>query len=151
MIEDNKIFPRSRSRLYQELFKIKISLSVVVLIAVFVPLISGLFLQPVFCHPSAIMYEPQPNQIIGSIETMPNEVTITFTEKPEIKASSIQVMDFKNERVDNQDLKLANSDKSLSVSLDKLKLKAGTYTISWLILSKDDGFMTRGAYTFSIS
>ena len=91
------------------------------------------------------------NDGISSIKTIPNEVTITFTERPEIKASSIRVMDFNNERVDNQDLKLANSDKSLSVSLDTMKLKAGTYTINWLILSKDDGFMTKGTYTFSIS
>ena len=82
---------------------------------------------------------------------MPNEVTITFTERPEIKASSIQVMDFKNERVDNNDLKLAESVKSLSVSLDKMKLKSGKYTINWLVLSKDDGFITKASYAFSIS
>jgi methionine-rich copper-binding protein CopC len=137
--------------MYQETSQLKIPLSVVVLITLFMPLISGIIPVPIYCHPSPVIYEPQPNQIISSIETIPNAVTITFTEKPEIKASNIRVMDSNNERVDNQDLKLANSDKSLSVSLDKLKLKVGTYTINWLILSKDDGFMTKGTYTFSIS
>ena len=144
-------FLRSRSRPYQEISNLKKSLSVFLLIAIFVPLVSGIFFLPIHCHPSPVIYEPQPNQIIGSIETIPDEVTITFTERPEIKASSIQVMDFNNERVDNQDLKLADSEKSLSVSLEKLKLKSGTYTIKWFILSKDDGFTTKGTYTFSIS
>jgi copper resistance protein C len=151
MVEDNQSFLRSRSKLYEEISKLKIPFSGVVLITIFVPLISGIFFLPIYCHPSAVTYDPHPNQIIGSIMTIPNEVTITFTERPEIKASSIRVMDFKNERVDNHDLKLADSDKSLSVSLDKLKLISGTYTINWLVLSKDDGFITKGSYTFSIS
>lgn len=151
MVEDNQSFLRSRSKLSEEISKLKIPFSGVVLIIIFVPLISSIFLLPIYCHPSPFIYEPHPNQIIDSILTMPNEVTITFTERPEIKASSIQVMDFKNERVDNNDLKLAESVKSLSVSLDKMKLKSGKYTINWLVLSKDDGFITKGSYAFSIS
>jgi copper resistance protein C len=77
-------------------------------------------------------------------------VVITFTERPELKASKIQVMDFKNERIDNQDLKLVESEKSLAVSLDKSKLMSGIYTVKWVVLSKDDGFITKGSYTFSI-
>ncbi len=59
-------------------------------------------------------------------------------------------MNLNNERIDNHDLKLAGSDKSLSVSLDKSKLISGDYTIQWLVLSKDDGFITKGSYIFSI-
>ncbi|MDN5846675.1 MAG: copper resistance protein CopC [Candidatus Nitrosocosmicus sp.] len=96
-------------------------------------------------------YEPQPNQIIDSIQTLPDKVAVTFTERPELKASSIRVMNLNNERMDNYDLKLAASDKSLFVSLDKSKLISGDYAIKWLVLSKDDGFITKGAYLFSIS
>lgn len=150
MMKDIQSFMRNRTRLYPNISKLEIPLTVIILIAMVVTLVSGIFFPPIYCHPSAVTYDPHPNQIIGS-KTIPNEVTITFTERPEIKASSIQVMDFKNERIDNHDLKLADSDKSLYVSLDKLKLISGTYTIKWLVLSKDDGFITKGSYTFSIS
>ena len=88
--------------------------------------------------------------MIDSIQTLPDKVAITFTERPELKASSIRVMNLDNERIDNYDLKLAGSDKALSVSLDKSKLISGDYTIKWLVFSKDDGFITKGSYIFSI-
>jgi len=53
---------------------------------------------------------------------MPTEVTITFTERPELRASSIRVIDLYNGRVDNNDLKLTESEKTISVSLDKSKI-----------------------------
>ena len=59
-------------------------------------------------------------------------------------------MNLNNERIDNYDLKISGSDKSLSVSLDKSKLVSGDYTIKWLVFSKDDGFITKGSYIFSI-
>jgi copper resistance protein C len=71
-------------------------------------------------------------------------VYITFPERPELKASSICVMDFKNQRIDKYDLKLAESDKLLSIFLEKSKLKSGDYIMKWLILSKDDSFITSG-------
>ncbi len=108
-----------------------------------------LFLFPVYGHPSPINYKPQPNQIINTSQAFPSEVTITFTERLEPRASSIKVMDSNNERIDNKDLKLAGSDNALSVSLDKSKITPGTYTINWLILSKDDGYITKGVYVFS--
>ena len=60
-------------------------------------------------------------------------------------------MDSKNERVDNQDLELEQSEKSLSISLDKSKLMSGLYMVKWVVLSKDDGFITKGSYTFEIT
>ena len=137
-------------RLYQELYKINIPLLVVVLFAIAFSIVNGILFLPIYCHPNPLSYEPQPNQIIDLIQTLPDKVAITFTERPELKASSIRVMNLNNERIDNHDLKLAGSDKSLSVSLDKSKLISGDYTIKWLVLSKDDGFITKGSYIFSI-
>ena len=137
-------------RLYQELYKINIPLIVVVLFAIAFSIVNGILFLPIYCHPNPLSYEPQPNQIIDLIQTLPDKVAITFTERPELKASSIRVMNLNNERIDNHDLKLAGSDKSLSVSLDKSKLISGDYTIKWLVLSKDDGFITKGSYIFSI-
>jgi copper resistance protein C len=53
-------------------------------------------------------------------------------------------MDFKNQRIDKYDLKLAGSDKLLSIFLDKSKLKSGANIMQWLVLSKDDSFITSG-------
>ena len=35
--------------------------------------------------------------------------------------------------------------------MDSTKLSRGTYTISWLVLSKDDGHITKGSYVFTIT
>jgi methionine-rich copper-binding protein CopC len=105
---------------------------------------------PSYGHPNPIAFKPPPNQIVNASKSLPNEVTIAFTERPEIGASSIKVMDLNNERVDKNDLKFAGSDKALSVSLNKSKMTFGSYTITWLILSKDDGFISKGSYVFSV-
>ena len=151
MVKSNKTLLNIKVlRLYQELYKINIPLIVVVLFAITFSIVNGILFLPIYCHPNPLSYEPQPNQIIDLIQTLPDKVAITFTERPELKASSIRVMNLNNERIDNHDLKLAGSDKSLSVSLDKSKLISGDYTIQWLVLSKDDGFITKGSYIFSI-
>jgi hypothetical protein len=84
------------------------------------------------------------------VQSVPNKVTISFTETPEPRASSIKVVNFNNERVDNADLKLVDSEKSLSVSLDKSKMATGTYTTDWIVLSREDGHITKGSYVFSV-
>ena len=150
MVKSDKTLLNKVLRLYQELYKINIPLIVVVLFAIAFSIVNGILFLPIYCHPNPLSYEPQPNQIIDLIQTLPDKVAITFTERPELKASSIRVMNLNNERIDNHDLKLAGSDKSLSVSLDKSKLISGDYTIKWLVLSKDDGFITKGSYIFSI-
>ena len=138
--------------LYQELYSTNmLSLVVVaVLFVMFLSIVNGLLILPIYGHPNPLSYEPEPNQLIDSIQKLPDKVDITFTERPELKASSIRVMNLNNERIDNYDLKISGSDKSLSVSLDKSKLVSGDYTIKWLVFSKDDGFITKGSYIFSI-
>lgn len=107
------------------------------------------FLQ-VYGHASPITYEPSPNQIIESVQTIPDKVTISFTESPEPRASSIKVINSNNERIDKNDLQVLDAEKSLSISLDKSKVIPGTYTTDWIVLSKEDGHITKGSYVFSI-
>jgi methionine-rich copper-binding protein CopC len=110
----------------------------------------GFLCLPVYGHASPTIYNPQTNQIFHSIQSIPDKLTIVFSETPEIKASSIKVTDEKNIRVDKNDLSLIDSGKKLSISLDKSKIHLGTYTVNWLVLSKDDGHITKGAYVFSL-
>ncbi|MGE3399479.1 MAG: copper resistance protein CopC [Candidatus Nitrosocosmicus sp.] len=101
-------------------------------------------------HASPITYEPSPNQIIDSVESAPDKVTIVFTESPEPRASNIKVVNPNNERIDNDDLQVLDAKKSLSISLDNSKVVPGTYTTDWLVLSKEDGHITKGSYVFSV-
>ena len=103
----------------------------------------------VYGHPSPVLYEPRPNQIINSTQTLPDKVTITFTESPASGASSLKVIGSNNERIDNNDLKVLDSGKALSISLDKSKVIPGVYTVNWLVLSNGDGHITKGSYVFS--
>ena len=154
MVKGNKVLSNNKKALMlhqEELYRINLrSLVAAVLFATSFCIINGIYFLPIYGHPNPLSYEPKPNQMINSIQTLPDKVAITFTERPELKASSIRVMNLDNERIDNYDLKLAESDKALSVSLDKSKLISGDYTIKWLVFSKDDGFITKGSYIFSI-
>lgn len=108
------------------------------------------FLQ-VYGHASPITYQPEPNQVIDSVQSVPDKITISFTETPEPRASSIKVVNSNNERIDNNDLQLLDSEKSLSVSLDKSKMVPGIYTTDWIVLSREDGHITKGSYVFSVA
>ncbi len=107
------------------------------------------FLQ-VYGHASPVTYVPSPNEIIDSVQSVPDKVTISFTESPEQRASSIKVINSNNERIDKNDLQVLDAEKSLSISLDKSKVVPGTYTTDWLVLSKQDGHITKGSYVFSV-
>ena len=154
MVKDNEALQNNKKALtlYQELYRTNILslLVVVVLFAIFLSIVNGILFLPIYGHSNPLSYEPRPNQLIDPIQKLPDKVDITFTERPELKASSIRVMNLNNERIDNHDLKISGSDKSISVSLDKSKLVSGDYTIKWLVFSKDDGFITKGLYIFSI-
>ncbi|HKX96298.1 MAG TPA: copper resistance protein CopC [Candidatus Nitrosocosmicus sp.] len=112
--------------------------------------LTSVSLLPVFGHASPVTYSPEPNEIIDSSKSVPDQVTIAFTENPEPRASNIKIMNSKNERIDNNDLTASDSDKSLSVTLDSSKVIPGVYTVNWLVLSKDDGHITKGSYIFSV-
>jgi methionine-rich copper-binding protein CopC len=151
MVDDRMILPNViNAPILLKIKKHTNFISVIVPFANLCLIAISLLLLPVYGHPNPIAYKPQPNQIINTSQPLPDDVTITFTERPELKASSIKVVDFNNERVDKNDLKFAGSDKTLSVSLDVSKMKLGFYTINWLILSKDDGFISKGSYVFSL-
>ncbi len=124
---------------------------VIIFFAIFYLIGTGLSFVPVYGHASPITYNPKPNQIINSEQLLPNDVTITFTESPEPRASSLKVMGPNNERIDNNDLQVLESSKSLSISLDKPKVIPGIYTVNWLVLSKADGHITKGSYVFSLA
>jgi methionine-rich copper-binding protein CopC len=106
----------------------------------------------VFGHANPVLYKPPSNSVFELDQLLPNNVTILYSERPEPKVSYIHVLNSNNERVDNNDFTIMGQDeRGASVTLDSTKLSTGTYTISWLVLSKDDGHITKGSYVFSIT
>ena len=125
-------------------------LAMVFIVGIGILVLTSVSLLPVFGHASPVTYSPEPNEIIDSSKPVPDQVTIAFTENPEPRASNIKIMNSKNERIDYNDLTASDSDKSLSVTLDSSKVIPGGYTVNWLVLSKDDGHITKGSYIFSV-
>lgn len=122
---------------------------VITFFAILIMMGNGFSLLQAYGHASPITYEPSPNEIFDSVQSVPDKVTISFTESPEPRASSIKVINLNNERVDNNDLVL-DAQKSLSISLDKSRILPGIYTTDWLVLSKEDGHISKGSYVFSV-
>lgn len=105
----------------------------------------------VFGHANPVLYNPTSNSIF-QLDQLPTNITILYSERPEPKVSYIHVLNPFNERVDNNDFKIVGQDeKGATVTLDSPKLSDDTYTVSWLVLSKDDGHITKGSYVFTIT
>ncbi|HEX6646893.1 MAG TPA: copper resistance protein CopC [Nitrososphaeraceae archaeon] len=106
----------------------------------------------VFGHANPVLYKPSSNSIFQLDQLLPTNITILYSERPEPKVSYIHVLNTINERVDNNDFKIvAQDERRATVTLDSSKLMNGTYTVSWLVLSKDDGHITKGSYVFTIT
>jgi methionine-rich copper-binding protein CopC len=104
-------------------------------------------------HANPVLYSPSANSVInsGQDESLPDNVSILFSERPEPKVSYIHVTNSKNERVDNNDFKIiGQNDREASVTLDKNKIIDGVYSVSWLVLSRDDGHISKGSYVFRV-
>jgi methionine-rich copper-binding protein CopC len=128
----------------------KIILMIAILFFIFTGILSnGIH---VFGHANPVLYNPSSNSVFQLDQLLLNNVTILYSERPEPKVSYIHVLNSNNERIDNNDFKIIGQDeRGASVTLDSTKLSSGTYTISWLVLSKDDGHITKGSYVFTIT
>ena len=103
-------------------------------------------------HANPVLYNPPSNSIFQLDQLLPTNVTIIYSERPETKASYIHVLNSLSERVDNNDFKIiGQNERGAVVTVDSTKLSNGTYTVSWLVLSKDDGHITKGSYVFTIT
>lgn len=105
-------------------------------------------------HATPVSYSPPANAVLSMQQqdkSLPDKVVILFSERPEPKVSYIHVTDSENKRVDNNDFKITGqNDREATVTLDKSKLSDGVYSVSWLVLSRDDGHITKGSYVFNI-
>lgn len=99
-----------------------------------------------FAHATPILYVPAASSVLSKA---PSEVQIHFSERVESRASSIVVLAPDGSRAD-----LSNSAPDpADPRVYRVDLKdggAGSYTVSWEVISSDDGHFTKGAYIFSV-
>jgi methionine-rich copper-binding protein CopC len=107
-----------------------------------------LFVLPMvaWAHATPIEYNPE----ASSRSTIaPERVTIQFSERVEKGASSIQIIDpiGKNSNIAGGKVPAENPRTFMQPFKDS---GDGTYTVSWQVVSADDGHFTKGAYVFFV-
>ena len=99
-----------------------------------------------FAHATPIQYVPAASSVLAQA---PTEIQIHFSERVEPRVSSITVLAPDGSRAD-----LSNSAANpADPRVYRVGLKdggAGTYTVSWQVISADDGHFAKGAYVFSV-
>ncbi len=97
-------------------------------------------------HADLVKSDPVAN---STLDTAPAKVTIDFNEAVEPAFSKITVLFEDGSSVDGGDSAVTPGNPSqLSVSLTDSR--AGTYIVSWRVLSATDGHITSGAFVFSV-
>ena len=97
-----------------------------------------------FGHATLQQSTPGNNSIVRQ---SPSEVTLQFSEAVETAFGSIRVYDCGGKRVDSGKI-VRPSNSSVSVMLDR-RLPAGTYTVTWRVISAD-AHPVAGAFTFHV-
>jgi copper transport protein len=104
-----------------------------------------------YAHSLPMTEIPAANSIIPKGAPLPSKLTIDFSERPAPTVSSIQVINSKNEVVNNGDFKvIGDGGREAMTTLDTKKLTDGIYTVSWETQSLDDGHIAKGSYVFGI-
>ena len=130
------------------LFIITCSISLLILISSISD--SSFLLKNAYAHAIPVNQTPAPDSIFEK-DDLPSKVIIDFSERPVPSVSTIQVLDEKNERVDNGDFVIiGDHDREAMTTLDTTKLTDGVYTVSWMAQSADDGHIAKGSYVFEI-
>jgi copper transport protein len=112
------------------------------------PILLGSFLAatPAGAHAVPAAMVPAPN---ARLAATPPEVVIRFTERVEARPSTLEVLDARGQRVDRGGATVDPADPwRYRVALPSLP--SGAYTVSWRVLSADDGHVTSGAHVFTI-
>jgi copper transport protein len=99
-----------------------------------------------FAHAVPVSSTPSPN---AGLSQAPPEVAVRFSERVETRASSLQVFNAHGQRIDDGHAAVGPEDPWL-YSVRLRPAEAGTYTVSWRVMSADDGHVTEGAYVFVV-
>jgi copper transport protein len=85
----------------------------------------------------------------ASVARAPRHVTLAFTERPEPRLSTVQVLDADGRPVQaGKAAPVAGQPFQLQVPLGALP--DGTYTVAWRTVSRDDGHVSGGSFAFGV-
>jgi putative copper export protein/methionine-rich copper-binding protein CopC len=106
---------------------------------------------PAYGHAIPSTFSIEPNSILQK-DSIPSQLVISFSERPDPRISYIRVVNSENQRIDNNDFTISDSNpRQAMVTLDTSKLEEdGVYTVSWRALSLDDGHIAQGSYVFGV-
>ncbi|MCY3975796.1 MAG: CopD family protein [Thaumarchaeota archaeon] len=102
------------------------------------------FIPYTYSHPFLIESNPSELSVVKSI----NEVIIYYSEDVELSFSYIKILNEGGDRIDNNDLRYFEDEKSLVVTTPNLG--DGTYTVISKVLSKIDGHIVEYAFIFGV-
>jgi copper transport protein len=97
-------------------------------------------------HAVPVTMVPAANAVLSEA---PPEVVIRFSERVDAKASTLEVLDGRGERVDHGDATVDRAD-PWRFRVGVHALTDGAYTVTWRVLSADDGHVTSGAHVFVV-
>lgn len=100
--------------------------------------------QVALAHATPIELSPRSG---AQLSQHPEIVSITFSEHLETGSSRIRVTDEQGIRADSEAAIVAPDGRTLEVPV---RAPEGLYTVSWSVVSKDDGHFTRGSYAFAV-
>lgn len=98
-----------------------------------------------FAHASPVEMRPNSG---ARLDTAPTEISIRFSERLEGGSSRMRVARTSGERVDLGEARVSADGYTLSIPVSNTE---GIYTVSWSVVSKDDGHFTRGSYAYSVN
>ncbi|MEK7650115.1 MAG: copper resistance protein CopC [Patescibacteria group bacterium] len=99
-----------------------------------------------WAHATPTIYEPDSG---ARLEAAPERITIVFSERIEERASSIVVFAADGSHVEQGPARVDPVDAHRFL-VELGALAQGSYTVSWQVVSSDDGHFTKGAYAFGI-
>jgi copper transport protein len=101
---------------------------------------------PAFAHALVRSSDPASGAVLA---TAPRQVLITFTEPPDPKLSSVQLLDPTGRVVSKQPAQtVPGNPRQLRLPLPPLG--KGVYTVAWRTLSESDGHVTAGSFAFGV-
>ncbi len=101
-----------------------------------------------FAHAVPLHYIPEAN---SSQSVLPESIIISFTERVEPYASSMKIYGPDGAEIPTPKAEVSLADpRALTVPLTGITSTGGVHTISWQVVSRDDGHFTQGAYSFAV-